>query len=47
MKKGIVFENKLYCPIHGCAYNIVSGVPEYAPSMNYLPIYFVTEVLLI
>ena len=43
-KIGVCFGNKLYCPKHGCAYNITTGTSEYAPALDNLPIFFVEEV---
>ncbi|KRX10397.1 Rieske [2Fe-2S] iron-sulfur domain [Pseudocohnilembus persalinus] len=43
LKDGICFENKLYCPLHGCAYNIHNGQTELAPAMDDLPRFFAEE----
>ena len=33
----------MLCPVHGCAFNVCSGSVEYAPAMDQLPIFFVSE----
>ena len=43
MKDAIVFNDKLYCPHHGCAYNITSGSVEYGPAYYHLPKFFAKE----
>ena len=39
----MLFGNKLYCPLHGCAFNVQSGTSEYAPAIDYLPIFYIEE----
>ena len=41
---GLVFGDKLYCPIHGCAYCIKTGRAEYAPAIDSLPRFHIEEV---
>lgn len=41
LKDGQLFGNKLFCPLHGCAFNVESGTAEYAPAKDNLPIFFV------
>jgi hypothetical protein len=43
--QGVLFGNKLYCPNNGSAYNIETGTAEYAPAMDNLPIFYITEVI--
>lgn len=40
---GICFENKLYSPLYGSAYNISSGEVELGPALDDLPRFFVEE----
>ena len=42
---GICFENKLYSPMNGSAYNIATGEVELGPAMDDLPRFFVEEVI--
>ena len=39
----IVFNNKLYCPHHGCAFDVTSGSVEYGPALDNLARFFVEE----
>lgn len=34
---GIIFNDKLCCPEHGCAFDIESGTVEYPPAIDNLP----------
>lgn len=34
------FNDKLYCPYHGCVFDIKSGSVEHGPSLLNLPIFF-------
>ena len=38
-----MFNNKLYCPHHGCAFNIITGTVEYGPSYFNLPKFHVED----
>lgn len=37
------FNDKLYCPYHGCVFDIKSGSVEHGPSLLNLPIFFAEE----
>ena len=39
----IVFNDKLYCPHHGCAFCITTGTVEYVPAYFNLPRFYVEE----
>ncbi len=39
----MVFNDKLYCPHHGCVFDIKSGSIEYGPTLSNLPIFLVQE----
>lgn len=41
MREAIIFGDKLYCPHHGCAYDIKSGSVEYGPASMNLSRFFV------
>ena len=43
LAEGVLFGNKLLCPLHGCAYSVESGSVEYAPARDNLPIFYVSE----
>lgn len=43
LKDSIVFNDKLYCPKHGCAFDIETGTVELAPAIDNLPRFKVTE----
>ncbi|EGR29865.1 hypothetical protein IMG5_147080 [Ichthyophthirius multifiliis] len=45
LKNGICFENKLYSPQNGSAFNIQTGLPELAPAIDELPRFYVEEVI--
>ena len=40
-KDALVFNNKLYCPHHGCAFDVTSGLVEYGPAYDNLSKFFV------
>jgi nitrite reductase/ring-hydroxylating ferredoxin subunit/thioredoxin reductase len=42
LSKGLVVRNKLICPEHGCEFEVKSGLVEYPPAMDSLPIFPVT-----
>lgn len=43
LKDSIVFNDKLYCPKHGCAFDIESGTVELSPAIDNLPRFNVEE----
>ena len=47
LKDGVLFGDKLYCPLHGCAYSVTSGSFEYFTAHDNLPIFYVSEVNLL
>lgn len=43
LSEGIVFNNKLYCPVSGAAFDITNGWAEQAPAYMNLPRFYVEE----
>lgn len=43
LSHGICFGNKLYCPKHGCQYDVTNGWTEGAPAIDNLAIFGVKE----
>lgn len=43
LKDSIIFGDKLYCPKHGCAFDVESGTVELAPAIDNLPRFKVIE----
>ena len=39
----MIFNDKLYCPHHGCIYDIKSGSVEHGPAVDILPIFHADE----
>lgn len=39
LSEGLLINNKLVCPEHGCEFNIFTGQVEHGPAINDLPIY--------
>lgn len=44
LSEGVCFENKLYCPLHGCAFNIHSGEVELAPAIDDIARFYAEEI---
>jgi hypothetical protein len=44
LEKAVLFTDKLYCPHHGCIFDIKSGSIEHGPAIYNLPIFFAQEV---
>lgn len=44
LSKGLLLNNKLVCPEHGCEFNIENGSVESGPAINDLPIYHVQSI---
>ena len=40
LEDAMCFNDKLYCPHHGCIFDIKSGSVEHGPSLLNLPIFF-------
>lgn len=43
LKDAMVFNDKMYCPHHGCIFSIKNGSIEHGPSLNNLPIFKAEE----
>lgn len=44
LEKGVLFDDKVYCPWHAAAFSIVTGKPEQGPVFDNLPTFPVREV---
>lgn len=42
-EEAMVFNNKMYCPHHGCAFDVTTGEVEYGPAYNNLSRFYVEE----
>lgn len=40
LEDSVCFNDKLYCPHHGCVFDVKSGSVEHGPSILNLPIFF-------
>lgn len=43
LEESMIFNDKLYCPHHGCIFDIKSGAAEHGPCTENLPIFRATE----
>lgn len=41
--KGLLFDDKLYCPLHDAAFSVISGYPEQGPVFDGIPTYPIRE----
>ena len=43
MGTGVLYDDKVLCPWHGAAFNIVTGAMDAAPALDGLPVFKVVE----